>query len=287
YLWPMMQERVAAHTGRHTLYMFEEIASPNRPNLGEVRYAAIDLRDEWREVLRRAAASSHAWLLEHLRGLPPAPELSPDLGLAVKLLPSEGGKLVGRVLSQYRLAEVIGRGGFGTVYLAEGPGAQRVAVKVIELADSFRHLSRFQREFEKLHTAGGHPHIIQCYDWGSDIIEGREYPWYSMEYALGGDLGSRLDERQGKLPSQAPWEDPDLREQIVEEFRSITDAVAHLHDLDIVHRDIKPANVLILEDGTLRLSDFGLVKSLDPSETSLRESGATSTGAVVGTRHYM
>jgi serine/threonine-protein kinase len=67
----------------------------------------------------------------------------------------------------------------------------------------------------------------------------------------------------------------------------VAEAVAHLHALDILHRDIKPGNILIMEDGGVRLSDFGLVKNLSPSGENLRENPRTSTGAVLGTEVYM
>jgi serine/threonine-protein kinase len=182
----------------------------------------------------------------------------------------------------------VASGGFGVIYAAEAPDGQRVAVKVIESGGASRHLQRFRQEYEKLRQAGRHPNIIQCYDWGNEILDAREYPRYSMELSLGGDLRRRIDERGG--PPQRPllpWADPSLRGEIVREFTAVAGAAAHLHSLDIVHRDIKPGNVLLMDDGELRLSDFGLVKNLEPSEKSLLQGSPTSSGAVVGTRNYM
>jgi serine/threonine-protein kinase len=169
---------------------------------------------------------------------------------------------------------------------------RRVAVKVLESPEAQRHLARFLQEFKRLRMAAAHPNIIQCFDSGDPIIGDREYPWYSMEFATGGDLAGRIEERRGEHPDGPPWEEPGLRVEIVREFRAVAAAVSHLHFLGIVHRDLKPGNVLIMEDGELRLSDLGLVKDLNPSDElaeneTLMLPPRTSTGAVLGTRHYM
>jgi hypothetical protein len=292
YLWPLLSQRVAAHTGRHTLYVFESIADRHGAYLGEIRCAATDSRDEWRQALQRPAPPSHAWLLERLRTLPSAPEVPAELGLGRRLLPSSGGRLVGQVLGSNVLLAVAATGGFSTVYAAENVvTGERVAVKVLESAEAKRHLGRFRQEFDKLCRAGEHPNVIRCFEWGNPILDGREYPWYSMEFALGGDLAGRIEERQAECGTEGmPWERPALRSAIVREFRAIASAVAHLHGLGIVHRDIKPGNVLIMGDGELRLTDFGLVKDLQPEEVNPSATlyvPRTSTGAVLGTRHYM
>jgi hypothetical protein len=287
YLWPLLGQRVAAHTGRHTLYVFEDIPDRHGAYLAEVRSAAIDVRDEWRQVLRRPAPADHGWFLESLRELPAAPAVPPDLLLGGRLLPSSGGKLVGQVLGSNRLLAVAATGGFSTVYSAENLATgERVAVKVLEAPEAQRHLARFRQEFEKLRHAGQHPNIIRCFEWGNPIIGGREYPWYSMEFAVGGDLTGRIEERRTECGADLPWERPALRAQVGCEFGAIAGAVAWLHGLGIVHRDIKPGNVLIMENGELRLTDFGLVKDLSPAAATLFIP-RTSTGAVLGTRHYM
>jgi serine/threonine-protein kinase len=163
------------------------------------------------------------------------------------------------------------------------------ALEGMEAEEDRDQFLRFKREYDKLRAAGQeYAGIIACYEFGSDIVGRREYPWYSMAFAEGGDLNGRLLERRTQLKDAAlVWDDAELRPKIIEEFEAIADAVAHLHRLDIIHRDIKPANVLILDEGELRLSDFGLIKK-DRSPTGSESSGPGSIrGAIVGTRDYM
>ncbi len=293
YLWPLLLQRVAVHTERHTLYVFEDIPDRHGAFLTRVRSAAIDARDSWTQALREQPAADHGWLLEWLRELPAVVDIPPGLRLAERMAPLSGGKLVEKLLGPNRLLSVVAVGGFSTVYAAEETGTgRRVAVKVMESPEAQRHLARFRQEFERLREAASHPTIVRCFDWGDPIIGGREYPWFSMEFATGGDLSGRIDERRAEHPEGAPWTEPALRAEIVREFRAVTGAVAHLHSLGIVHRDIKPGNVLIMEDGELRLSDLGLVKDLNVrDEMALAQTillpPRTSTGAVLGTRHYM
>jgi hypothetical protein len=293
YLWPLLLERVAAHTERHTLYVFDDIPDKHGAFLARVRLAAIDVRDGWTLALRDQPAADHGWLLERLRELPAAVDVPPALRLAERLAPLSGGKLVGKTLGPNRLLAIAAVGGFSTVYAAEDTTTgRRVAVKVLESPEAQRHLARFHQEFERLRSAGAHPNVIRCYDWGDPIIGDREYPWFSMEFAAGGDLAGRIEERRAEHPDGPPWAEPALRAAAVREFAVVAAAVAHLHALGIVHRDIKPGNVLIMEDGELRLSDFGLVKDLNPPGEAMMEqtimvAPRTSTGAVLGTRHYM
>jgi serine/threonine protein kinase len=180
----------------------------------------------------------------------------------------------------------VGAGGFGTIYAARTGDGRVLAVKVLEMQDVRRELQRFQQEFHKLQSAAEHPGIVQCYDFDVAMIEGREYPWYSMEFALG-DLSVRIDRRRESDPDRPPWDYPAHRASIVKEFRAVTDAVGHLHRLNIVHRDLKPGNILLMEDGSLKLSDFGLVKSLASSGQGLGSRSSATAGTAKGTHTYM
>jgi serine/threonine-protein kinase len=258
-----------------------------RPFLTEICSAAIDFPDEWRQQLEENPEFSHDWLLRRLLTFPVSRVLPPHLRIATRLQPPGGDSLVGRVLGNNLLVEWHARGAFGHIYAAETATGERLAVKVFPFFESARHFSRFRQEFEKLQRAAQHPGIIRCYEYGIASINGRRYPWYSMDFALGGDLADRIRTRKERFPGVLPWQEPALRQEVVREFAAIAEATAYLHGQEIVHRDIKPGNVLVMQDGSLKLSDFGLVKDLDPSEATLQRGTLTSLGAVMGTPPYM
>jgi serine/threonine protein kinase len=284
-LWPLLAQRVSPLTGRPTLYVFEDIPDRKRSFLTGVHGAALDVREDWVQVLREEPASNHAWLLDRLRDLPSVRELPPELRLAARLLPPPGGRLVGETLGSNRLQAVVASGALGTVYAAEDAAGRQVAVKVIEVPLGPGQAERFVQEFEQLKQAQ-HPGIVRCYEGGIDLVGEREVPWYAMELALGGDLRSRLDERRAQAGGRAPWDDAALRAEVAEDFRAVAAAVAYLHGRNSIHRDIRPGHVLIMADGELRLSGFGLIKGLDPPATAAA-APYTSTGGVLGTPGYM
>jgi serine/threonine protein kinase len=287
YLWPLLLQRHSEYTGRRTLFVFQEIPDRRRPFLTTVRAAAIDVPETWSADLSPEPAASHAWLLARLRELPPAPAVPAELRLAERLLPARGGRLVGQEVGSNRLLSVVAVGGFGTIYAAEALDGERVAVKVIESRPTAGQLARFSQEIARLRQAADHPGVIRLFEHGDVDVDGRICPWYSMEFALGGDLRSRIDRRKARSRDRLPWDDPAARAEVCAEFTAVAEAVAHLHRLHVVHRDVKPGNVLIMGDGSLRLSDFGLVKNLQPSEETLRHGPHSATGEGAGTPGYM
>ena len=162
------------------------------------------------------------------------------------LLPSLSGTRIGA----YRIEREIGRGGMGAVYLAvraDNTFQKRVVIKIVKRGmDTDFILRRFRRERQILATLS-HPNIAALLDGGS-TDDG--LPYYVMEYVEGLPINYFCDERKLALVE---------RLKLVQQ---ICAAIAYAHDKQIVHRDIKPGNILVTNDGTVKLLDFGIAKLL-------------------------
>lgn len=301
YLWPFILQHESETAQRPTLYILDgipehrEVRDPAVTSKEDVKWltwicsAAIDIDDAWVQRLSGDPEQDHAWLLEKLSKRYPPHSVPPEVKLTEGLVDPVGGDLKGETLGGYHLLYPIGRGGFGKIYYAEDSEGKSFAVKAVVSEDELDQLPRVQLEYRKMSSLGReHPGIIQCYDSGSKIL-GRRLScfWYAMEYAACGDLGSRIAERGGKLKKKVAWSVADFRAQIIAEYRAIVDAVSFIHGRDIIHRDIKPGNILIVEGGSLRLSDFGFVKDLAHVPSGQSIGPPSSYGAAVGTRLYM
>jgi tRNA A-37 threonylcarbamoyl transferase component Bud32 len=166
----------------------------------------------------------------------------------------------------YQILEVLGRGGMGVVYKARQIKLDRpVALKVILAGShaSAHDLARFRREAEAVARLQ-HPHIVQVFEVGDS--EG--LPFFSLELCAGGNLERKLNGTP--LP-------PRVAAELVGKLARAAQAA---HEKGVVHRDLKPANVLLTDDNTPKISDFGLARKLD-------EAGQTQSGAVLGTPSYM
>jgi tRNA A-37 threonylcarbamoyl transferase component Bud32 len=166
----------------------------------------------------------------------------------------------------YEVLGRLGKGGMGVVYKARHHTLGRtVALKMILHAEHAgadeRH--RFQAEAEAVASLQ-HPHIVQVFEVG----EHGGLPYFSLEFCPGGNLEKQLD--------GTPWEGKRAAALI----ETLARAMHAAHQKGLIHRDLKPANVLLAEDGTPKITDFGLAKRLD-------QQGRTQTGAVVGTPSYM
>jgi formylglycine-generating enzyme required for sulfatase activity/tRNA A-37 threonylcarbamoyl transferase component Bud32 len=166
----------------------------------------------------------------------------------------------------YEILGELGRGGMGVVYKARQVKLNRlVALKMI-LAGGHaggEERARFKREAEAIARLQ-HPHIVQIHEVG----EHHRLPFFSLEFCPGGSLEKKL--AGTPLP---PREAAALVEKLAH-------AMQAAHHKGVIHRDLKPANVLLAEDGTPKVTDFGLAKKLD-------EAGQTASGAVMGTPSYM
>ena len=176
------------------------------------------------------------------------------------------GLAEGTYLGPYRILDRIGQGGMATVYRAHHSALDRyVAIKVLPefFAEDMIFRERFQLEAQSV-AALRHPNILSAFDFGQ--IAG--IPYLVMELVEGGTLADRMG---------SPMELQD----VVQFLRPIASALDHAHAHGVLHRDIKPSNILIRQDGTPVLADFGLAKLA----RSVRK--LTAIGTVFGTPEYM
>ncbi len=163
------------------------------------------------------------------------------------------------------LAE-LGRGGMGVVYKARQVALGRVVALKMILSGGHagdEDMARFRTEAEAIARLQ-HPNIVQIFEVGTH--DG--LPYFTLEFCPGGSLDRKL-----KATPLPPAEAAALVETLAR-------AIQAAHDKGVIHRDLKPANVLLAEDGTPKITDFGLAKKLD-------EAGQTQSGAVMGTPSYM
>ncbi len=176
-------------------------------------------------------------------------------------------------IGAYRVVREIGRGGMGMVYLGvreEGRFQKRVAIKVIKKGmDSEDVLRRFELERQLL-SALNHPNIARLYDGGT-TEDGR--PYFALEYVEGMHLDDYCDRHKLTVDERLKL------------FKQVCAAVAYAHRNLVVHRDIKPANILVTDDGTVKLMDFGIAKLLNP-ELSLIAGDPTAKELRVMTPEY-
>ena len=172
-----------------------------------------------------------------------------------------------KINDRYQIIKTLGEGGMANVYLAHDTYLDRnVAVKVLrgDLANDENFVRRFQREALSA-TSLSHPNIVEIYDVGED--DGQYY--IVMEYVDGKTLKQVLKQR-GHLSVT----------EVIDIMLQVTDGMAHAHDAYIIHRDIKPQNIMILSNGMIKITDFGVAIALNSTQL-------TQTNSVMGTVHYI
>ena len=172
-----------------------------------------------------------------------------------------------KISDRYQIIKSIGEGGMANVYLAYDTILERnVAVKVLrgDLANDEKFVRRFQREALQASSLS-HPNIVEVYDVGED---NGEY-YIVMEYVEGKHLKSLLKKR-GKLTIT----------EVVDIMLQVTSGLTVAHDSYIIHRDIKPQNIMILDNGLVKLTDFGIALAMNSTQL-------TQTNSVMGSVHYL
>ena len=172
-----------------------------------------------------------------------------------------------KISDRYQVIKSIGEGGMANVYLAYDTILDRnVAVKVLrgDLANDEKFVRRFQREALAASSLSN-PNIVEVYDVGED---NGEY-YIVMEYIEGRHLKQLLKKR-GKLTVR----------EAVDIVMQITDGLSVAHDSYIIHRDIKPQNIMILENGLVKITDFGIAMAMNSTQL-------TQTNSVMGSVLYL
>ena len=245
--------------------------------------------------------------------IPLDPEQTPDFkpaaprdpairGVPVKGPASDEREELQRHLPQYRVRELVGRGGMGNVMKVDDPKlARTVALKTMKLGPtaSEEHRGRFVREATVLARLA-HPNIVPIYDLGADDTGS---PFYTMKLVKGRTLQAILKDIRDGVADAAKQHGV---ARLLGVFRKVCDAIAFAHSKGVIHRDLKPENIMVGEFGEVLVMDWGLAKLLDGEEevwsgaavsqsivelsrASLGPStvGATLEGALMGTPQYM
>ncbi len=172
-----------------------------------------------------------------------------------------------KISDRYQVIKSIGEGGMANVFMAYDTILDRnVAIKVLrgDLANDEKFVRRFQREALAASSLSN-PNIVEVYDVGED---NGEY-YIVMEYIEGKHLKQLLKKRGHLTVSEA-----------VDIVSQITDGLSVAHDSYIIHRDIKPQNIMILENGLVKITDFGIAMAMNSTQL-------TQTNSVMGSVHYL
>jgi serine/threonine-protein kinase len=177
-------------------------------------------------------------------------------------LKTDGQKYQGKRFGSYRILREIGRGGMGSVFLAEradGEFQQQVALKIIRQSFVDAELEKHFRRERQILASLNHPNIAVLHDGG---VSEKGEPFLAMEYVDGETLIEYADSQRLSIPERLRL------------FLKICSAVSYAHRNLVVHRDIKPSNILVTRDGEPKLLDFGLAKAFESdaskTQTALR-----------------
>jgi eukaryotic-like serine/threonine-protein kinase len=174
------------------------------------------------------------------------------------------------MVGRYKIIGQIGKGSMGLVYKAQDPKINRlVAIKTIRFSDEFEEdviKEIKERFFMEAEIAGklSHPSIVTIHDVGDD----RDLTYMAMEYLEGEDL-DKFIKKENLLPVRS----------VLNIVAQIAEALDYAHRDGVIHRDIKPANVMLLKNGQVKVTDFGIAKAISSSKTK--------TGVILGTPNYM
>jgi len=188
-----------------------------------------------------------------------------DLDLIGQTLPEA---METRKLGRYEIVSELGKGAMGTVYKATDPLLERtVAIKTISISADDPEMSEYEARFyQEAKAVGGlnHRNIVTVYD----VAKSGNMPYLAMELLDGHELGTVL--ANGRLPIAHAL---DIAAQVA-------DGLAYAHEHGVVHRDIKPANIMVMQDGVVKIADFGIARMRSAER-------GNDQAPVVGSPRYM
>ncbi len=176
--------------------------------------------------------------------------------------------MIGQI-GRYEVIGELGQGAMGIVYKAKDPLIDRVvAIKTINLGLALDEKEEYEGRFYQEAKAAGrlnHPNIVTIYDVGKS----GDVAYIAMEFLQGRELRDIMDD-DGLLPA----------DQVLDIVAQVAQGLAYAHEHDIVHRDVKPSNIMVVRDGHVKITDFGIARM---ASSAVR----TQTGMVLGSPKYM
>lgn len=172
-------------------------------------------------------------------------------------------------LGRYEVIRELGQGAMGIVYQAKDPLIDRVvAIKTINLGLAMEGKDEYEGRFYQEAKAAGrlnHPNIVTIYDVGKS----GDIAYIAMEYLQGRELRDIMNDA-GLLPVG----------NVLDIVAQVSSGLAYAHEHDIIHRDVKPSNIMVIRDGHVKITDFGIARM---ASSAVR----TQTGMVLGSPKYM
>jgi len=177
--------------------------------------------------------------------------------------------MIGKIINNYKVTHIIGKGGMGVVYLAKHLTLQKkVAIKVLNTnySNNNKVYKRFEEEAKTIDLLEGCEGIVNVLNYGNS--NGHQY--IIMEYVKGMSLDDYL--KYNEILD---------KKEVLNYFTKILKAVNQAHKRGVIHRDLKPSNIMILPNDNIKIMDFGISKSYN------KNNSLTDVGATIGTKSYM
>jgi eukaryotic-like serine/threonine-protein kinase len=241
---------------------------------------AIELEGEEREKYLEKACKDKPELLDEVLSLIEAHDSSGPLDQSldhIKQTALSGfdfQSMKGEKVGPYKIIDTLGQGGMGNVYLAERDDSQfnqKVALKLLPAGFTTENQTKRFFSERQILASLNHENIARLHDGG---ITGAGQPWFAMEYIQGKPIDRYCNHNNLSINERLKL------------FLHVCDAVQYAHQKLIIHRDLKPSNILVTDDGTVKLLDFGIAKVLNSDELEPEIIPVTRTGLLPLTPAY-